>query len=38
MRTRGLSGVWELFIPGLIGEIKFELCDAGGSLHLKSDP
>jgi len=40
MRTRGLSGVWELFIPGLDGgeKYKFELCDAGGSLHLKSDP
>ena len=40
MRTRGLSGVWELFIPGLdAGEkYKFELCDTGGSLHLKSDP
>ncbi len=40
MRTRGLSGVWELFIPGLdSGEkYKFELCDTGGSLHLKSDP
>lgn len=40
MRTRGLSGVWELFIPQLdSGEkYKFELCDAGGSLHLKSDP
>jgi len=40
MRTRGLSGVWELFIPGLeAGEIyKFELCDAQGRLLLKSDP
>jgi len=40
MRTRGLSGVWELFIPGLDAaeKYKFELCDTGGSLHLKSDP
>ncbi len=40
MRARGLSGVWELFIPALnSGEkYKFELCDANGSLHLKSDP
>jgi 1,4-alpha-glucan branching enzyme len=40
MRARGLSGVWELFIPGLeAGEkYKFELCDASGDLHLKADP
>ena len=40
MRTRGPSGVWELFIPGLdAGEkYKFELCDAQGELHLKADP
>ncbi|MEZ5501479.1 MAG: 1,4-alpha-glucan branching protein GlgB [Halioglobus sp.] len=40
MRSRGPSGVWELFIPGLSqGEkYKFEMCDANGSLHLKSDP
>ena len=40
MRTRGLSGVWELFIPGLTeGEkYKFEVCAADGSLQLKADP
>ena len=40
MRARGLSGVWELFIPGLEhGEkYKFEVCDAGGNLQLKADP
>ncbi|MCP5130260.1 MAG: 1,4-alpha-glucan branching protein GlgB [Pseudomonadales bacterium] len=40
MRARGLSGVWELFIPGLLpGEkYKFELCDAQGALQLKADP
>ena len=40
MRARGLSGVWELFIPGLAhGEnYKFELRDAHGKLQLKSDP
>ena len=40
MRARGLSGVWELFIPGLAhGEkYKFELRDARGKLQLKTDP
>jgi 1,4-alpha-glucan branching enzyme len=40
MRSRGPSGVWELFIPALgPGEkYKFEMCDAQGGLHLKSDP
>jgi len=40
MRVRGLSGVWELFIPGLQAgqKYKFELCDAHGKLGLKADP
>src|SRR6056297_314481 len=40
MRSRGPSGVWELFIPGLEpGEkYKFELLDPGGRVHLKADP
>jgi 1,4-alpha-glucan branching enzyme len=40
MRTRGLSGVWELFIPGLdAGETyKLELRDANGKICLKADP
>ena len=40
MRVRGLSGVWELFVPGLEagGKYKFELCDGAGKLHLKADP
>ena len=40
MRARGLSGVWELFIPGLAAgeKYKFELCDARGKLQLKADP
>jgi 1,4-alpha-glucan branching enzyme len=40
MRVRGMSGVWELFIPGLTdGEkYKFEVCDASGKLQLKADP
>jgi 1,4-alpha-glucan branching enzyme len=41
MRTRGSSGIWELFIPDLDeGAIyKFEILSrAGGHLGLKSDP
>ncbi|HCO00330.1 MULTISPECIES: 1,4-alpha-glucan branching protein GlgB [unclassified Methylophaga] len=41
MRSRGSTGVWELFIPGLeIGELyKFEIRNYhDGSLHLKMDP
>jgi 1,4-alpha-glucan branching enzyme len=40
LRSRGGSGVWELFIPGLgSGDLyKFEIRDQGGHLHLKTDP
>jgi 1,4-alpha-glucan branching enzyme len=40
MRTLGSSGIWELFIPGLGegGKYKFEILDAYGNLHLKTDP
>ncbi|HEY0720093.1 MAG TPA: 1,4-alpha-glucan branching protein GlgB [Gammaproteobacteria bacterium] len=40
MRSRGSSGIWELFIPGMdSGTLyKFELRHPDGSLHLKSDP
>lgn len=41
MRSRGQSGVWELFIPGISpGELyKFELRQRGtGQILLKSDP
>jgi 1,4-alpha-glucan branching enzyme len=40
MRVRGMSGVWELFIPGLVAgqKYKFEVCDDGGKLQLKADP
>ncbi len=41
MRSRGSTGVWELFIPGLnIGDLyKFEIRNhQDGSLHLKMDP
>jgi 1,4-alpha-glucan branching enzyme len=40
LRSRGGSGVWELFIPGL-GEgdyYKLEIRDEHGQLHLKADP
>ena len=40
MRSLGVSGVWELFVPGLgEGEFyKFELRDPRGKLHIKTDP
>jgi 1,4-alpha-glucan branching enzyme len=40
MRSRGPSGVWELFVPGLsAGEkYKFEIFGAGDKLLTKSDP
>jgi len=41
MRSRGVSGIWELFIPGLDqGALyKFEILSrVGGHLGLKSDP
>tara|TARA_R110002110_G_scaffold415561_2_gene650936 strand:- start:158547 stop:160751 length:2205 start_codon:yes stop_codon:yes gene_type:complete len=40
MRARGLSGVWELFIPGLQAheKYKFELRDVHGAVSLKTDP
>ncbi len=40
MRSRGGSGVWELFIPGLTaGEVyKFEIRSRNGSILLKADP
>ncbi len=40
MRTLGSSGVWELFVPGLVeGELyKFEIRDQAGRLHVKTDP
>ena len=40
LRSRGGSGVWELFVPGLsAGTLyKFEIRDPQGNLHLKTDP
>jgi 1,4-alpha-glucan branching enzyme len=40
MRTRGRSGVWELFVPGLaVGALyKFELRDQSGQVCTKIDP
>jgi len=40
MRLLGVSGVWEIFIPG-IGQgahYKFEILDAHGNLKLNTDP
>jgi len=40
MRSLGSSGVWELFVPGVVeGELyKFEVLGRDGSLRLKADP
>jgi 1,4-alpha-glucan branching enzyme len=40
MRSLGVSGVWELFVPGLgEGEMyKFEIWDQRGLIRLKTDP
>jgi 1,4-alpha-glucan branching enzyme len=40
MRNRGLSGIWELFIPGLCaGDLyKFEILNRHGAIILKTDP
>ncbi|MGE3835009.1 MAG: 1,4-alpha-glucan branching protein GlgB [Acidimicrobiia bacterium] len=40
MRSLGVSGVWELFVPG-VGDgarYKFELLTAAGQLRVKADP
>jgi 1,4-alpha-glucan branching enzyme len=40
MRSMGISGLWELFVPGLEGgeKYKFEVVDKKGVSHWKSDP
>jgi len=40
MRSRGASGVWEIFIPGLCSDdmYKFEILNRHGGIMLKSDP
>ena len=40
MRPLGVSGVWELFIPGIEGGelYKFELWDVRGHIRIKTDP
>jgi len=40
LRSRGESGVWELFVPGLcVGDLyKFEILGPSGQLVLKVDP
>lgn len=40
LRSLGISGVWELFIPGFKPEFKYkyEIIDSNDNLHMKSDP
>ena len=40
MRSLGASGIWELFVPGILpgARYKFELRAADGRLRLKADP
>ena len=40
MRSRGCSGIWEIFLPGVTAGTlyKFEIRSQDGSLHLKTDP
>lgn len=40
MRLLGVSGIWEIFIPGVLqGSLyKFEILDSEGRLRLKTDP
>ncbi len=40
MRSRGISGVWELFIPGLTeyDSYKYEILTTDGDILIKSDP
>jgi 1,4-alpha-glucan branching enzyme len=40
MRSLGASGIWELFVPGVVegAKYKFEIRTQGGRLRLKADP
>ncbi|HYD09494.1 MAG TPA: 1,4-alpha-glucan branching protein GlgB, partial [Acidimicrobiales bacterium] len=40
MRSLGSSGIWELFLPGVVGGAlyKFEVLDANGVVRVKADP
>ncbi len=40
MRLIGVSGVWELFVPGLkeCEKYKFEICTEAGAILVKADP
>ncbi len=40
MRSRGESGVWELFLPAITPgtQYKFEIRDKSGAIYLKQDP
>jgi len=40
MRSRGGSGVWELFLPGVTAGClyRFEIRSSSGDIHIKNDP
>ena len=40
MRVLGASGVWEIFIPGVVEDAayKFEILTDGGEIRMKADP
>jgi len=40
MRNMGISGIWELFVPGILPgtKYKFQLHLPGGGTHAKADP
>ncbi len=40
MRSLGSSGIWEIFLPGLVcgARYKFEIRTRGGGLRIKADP
>ena len=40
MRVLGTSGIWEIFIPGVVegAAYKFEILTQGGEVRMKADP
>ena len=40
MRVLGASGIWEIFIPGVVegAAYKFEILTEGGDIRMKADP